>query len=179
MTDPSGFAVITPDTKDWTWVLRRPCPECGFDARRFPRERVGALLRDNVAAWRAMLATRADIRRRPDPRVWSPLEYACHVRDVFRLYAYRLDLMMTRDGPTYPNWDQDATAVAGRYVEQDPAVVAVELAAAGEALAAAFDAVGGAQWERTGFRGDGADFTIESFARYLLHDPVHHLHDAG
>ena len=23
---------ITPDTKDWTWVLRERCPECGFDA---------------------------------------------------------------------------------------------------------------------------------------------------
>ena len=22
---------ITPDTKDWTWVLERTCPECGFD----------------------------------------------------------------------------------------------------------------------------------------------------
>jgi hypothetical protein len=22
---------ITPDTKDWTWVLERACPECGFD----------------------------------------------------------------------------------------------------------------------------------------------------
>ena len=27
--------VITPDTKDWTWVLERPCPECGFDAAAF------------------------------------------------------------------------------------------------------------------------------------------------
>ena len=23
---------IEPDTKDWTWVLERPCPECGLDA---------------------------------------------------------------------------------------------------------------------------------------------------
>ena len=23
---------ITPDTKDWTWVLDKPCPECGYDA---------------------------------------------------------------------------------------------------------------------------------------------------
>ena len=23
-----------PDTKDWTWVLSEPCPECGFDADR-------------------------------------------------------------------------------------------------------------------------------------------------
>lgn len=22
---------IVPDDKDWTWVLERPCPECGFD----------------------------------------------------------------------------------------------------------------------------------------------------
>ena len=25
-------AIIEPDTKDWTWVLDRPCPECGFEA---------------------------------------------------------------------------------------------------------------------------------------------------
>ena len=36
---------IEPDAKDWTWVLDRPCPECGFDARAFPREEVGAMLR--------------------------------------------------------------------------------------------------------------------------------------
>ncbi|HEY5013683.1 MAG TPA: DinB family protein, partial [Acidimicrobiia bacterium] len=33
--------MITPDTKDWTWVLERPCPECGFDASAFAREQVG------------------------------------------------------------------------------------------------------------------------------------------
>jgi len=24
---------IEPDTKDWTWVLQRPCPECGTTSR--------------------------------------------------------------------------------------------------------------------------------------------------
>ena len=24
---------IIPDTKDWTWVLQRSCPECGFDTQ--------------------------------------------------------------------------------------------------------------------------------------------------
>ena len=28
---------IVPDTKDWTWVLERPCDECGFDARSAER----------------------------------------------------------------------------------------------------------------------------------------------
>lgn len=23
--------MITAETKDWTWVLDRPCPDCGFD----------------------------------------------------------------------------------------------------------------------------------------------------
>ena len=26
---------IIPDTKDWTWVLQRPCPECGFTVETF------------------------------------------------------------------------------------------------------------------------------------------------
>ena len=29
---------IVPDDKDWTWVLQRECPECGFDASSLPPE---------------------------------------------------------------------------------------------------------------------------------------------
>ncbi len=105
------------------------------------------------------------------------LEYACHVRDVYRLYDERLRLMLTLDDPTYPNWDQDVTAVDDRYNEQDPARVAIELADAARGLADRFAAVTDAEWGRTGTRSDGARFTVDSFARYLMHDPVHHLHD--
>jgi hypothetical protein len=169
---------IIPDTKDWTWVLDRPCPECGFTTQSFPRTRVGGLLRANAAQWAALLGgPRAELTTRPRPERWSTVEYACHVRDVFRLYAERLDLMLTGDDPAFPNWDQDLTAVEERYGEQDPAVVAPELTAAAERLASAFDGVTGDQWERTGTRSDGVHFTVESFARYFIHDPVHHLWD--
>ena len=40
-----------------------------------------------------------------------------------------------------------------------------------------FAAVSGDQWRRPGRRSDGAVFTVESFGRYLVHDPVHHLYD--
>jgi hypothetical protein len=99
------------------------------------------------------------------------------VRDVLKLYDHRLTLMLTEDDPLYPNWDQDDTAIADRYDTQDPATVADELAAAAEAIAARFAAVSGAQWDRRGRRGDGAAFTVETFARYFVHDPVHHLYD--
>jgi hypothetical protein len=170
--------VITPDTKDWTWVLERACPECGFDARAFDRELVGAMILTNAAAWQRVLRGRA-VELRPADEVWSPLEYACHVRDVFRIYDERLRLMLTEDDPKYPNWDQDATAVADNYFGQDPAVVADELVTAAATIAERFDGVAGAQWNRPGTRSDGAHFTIETFARYLVHDPVHHLFDVS
>ncbi len=122
-------------------------------------------------------ARRPDATRRPRPDKWSPLEYGCHVRDVLKLYDYRLGLMLTEDDPLYPNWDQDETAIADRYDTQDPATVADELAAAAEAIADRFGTLSAAQWERPGRRSDGAAFTVETFGRYFVHDPVHHLHD--
>lgn len=169
--------VIVPDTKDWTWVLQRICPECGFDVRWFPREDLPALIRANAEQWRQVLAGSDDPRRRPRPNVWSPLEYACHVRDVYGKYAERLALMLRQDDPAFPDWDQDATAIADRYGEQDPAAVSGQLKDAAHRLADAFAAVSGADWQRTGTRSDGAHFTVESIGRYFLHDPVHHLYD--
>lgn len=168
---------ITPDTKDWTWVLERPCPDCGFDTQAFPRDRLPRLLMDNAEQWRELLAGPGDLRSRPRPDVWSPLEYGCHVRDAYRVYLERLELMLTQDSPDFPNWDQDATAVSDRYGEQDPAVVSEELADAARVLADGFAAVTGDQWQRTGSRSDGARFTVESIGRYFVHDPVHHLYD--
>jgi hypothetical protein len=169
---------IEPDDKDWTWVLERPCPECGFASAEVDRDAIGSMIRENAAAWPAVLA-RPDVAERPDDATWSPLEYACHVRDVFRIYDERLALMLADDGVEFANWDQDASAVDDAYNEQDPATVADELVAAGEALAASFDAVAGDQWERRGLRSDGAAFTVDTFGRYFIHDPVHHLVDVS
>jgi hypothetical protein len=169
---------ITPDTKDWTWVLERPCPECGFDAATLGYDEVPDLVRQNAAAWPAVLA-RADVAQRPDESTWSALEYAAHVRDVFRIFRIRLGLIRTEDDPLFANWDQDATAVAERYNDQDPAVVASELAEAATAVADAFAAVPPTDRQRTGRRSDGARFTVTTLAQYFLHDPTHHLHDVA
>jgi hypothetical protein len=165
---------ITPDTKNWTWVLEKPCPECGFDASTFEATDVADMIRANAASWPAVLE-RADVRERPDDSTWSKLEYAAHVRDVFRIYLYRLGLMLAEDDPLFLNWDQDATAVEERYNEQSPEVVSAELVADAAALADAFDTV--ADWGRPGRRSDGVAFTIETFAKYFIHDPIHHLWD--
>jgi hypothetical protein len=167
---------ITPDTKDWTWVLERPCPECGYSGGDVAASEVADRVRATEPVWLEALASDA-ASRRPRPDAWSTVEYACHVRDVHRLYTERLALMLAHDAPQFPNWDQDVTAVEERYDLQDPAVVGPELVEASQAMAAAFDAVGDDQWERTGLRSDGAHFTVDSFARYYLHDIEHHLWD--
>ena len=169
-------APIEPEQKNWTWVLERVCPDCGFDASAFDVSTLAAAHDDNARRWEAVLA-RADAGTRPQPTFWSPLEYGCHVRDVFRIFDGRLRLMLAQDGPRFANWDQDATAVEERYDRQDPVAVARELRAGADALAATYGTV--TDWTRTGLRSDGAAFTVGSFTRYLLHDPLHHLWDVA
>jgi len=170
-----GVAIV-PDTKDWTWVLREPCPECGFDATAVPLATVPDRVRAAIPLWRDVLA-RPDAARRPDESTWSPLEYACHVRDVCHLFDERLLQMLEQDDPVFPNWNQDETAVAERYDQQDPATVARELAAEAEVIAGRLAAVRDDQWQRAGRRSNGSTFTVATVARYFLHDLVHHEHD--
>ena len=167
---------IVPDTKDWTWVLERPCAECGFDATDVRPEDLPGALRANAEAWAAVLRL-PEARRRPAAAVWSPLEYACHVRDVHRTMRRRVLLMLEQDVPTFANWDQDATAVAERYGEQEPSAVGDELGRAADAAADAYEQVSGPAWDRVGLRSGGSRFTVASLGRYHLHDVVHHLRD--
>jgi len=169
---------LAPDTKDWTWVLDRSCSDCGLDSRDVSAHDVAAMLRSGAATWQDVLRE-DDVRLRPDPSTWSPLEYGCHVRDVCARFEARTRLMLAREDPDFENWDQDATAIASRYGEQDPSVVAAELDKAARSFATLLDSVTGDQWQRTGRRSDGAQFTVDSFTRYFVHDFVHHLHDVG
>jgi DinB superfamily len=167
---------IEPESKNWTWVLERPCEECGFDTTDFAPDAIGRLSRESAAPWPAMLASPL-ARVRPRDDCWSALEYACHVRDVFRLGLYRLQRMLDEENPHFDNWDQDETAIADDYGSQDPSVVAEELITAANALADRYDAVTDDQWDRPGVRSDGSLFTVESFGRYFVHDPMHHVVD--
>ena len=169
---------ITPDTKDWTWVLDRPCPECGFDAGAHPLASLPGLLHDSAMVWSRVLA-RSDAARRPTPGTWSPLEYACHVRDVHRVFGERVRLMLTQDEPRFADWDQDETALASRYAEQDPATVDAELVEAAGHAAGLYASVTTEQAGRRGTRSNGSEFTVATLGTYHLHDVLHHVHDVG
>jgi hypothetical protein len=167
---------ITPDTKDWTWVLDQPCPECGFDARALDVADLPNRITSNAVAWEEALAA-ADSAVRAEPARWSTLEYGCHVRDVHVVFTDRVRAMLTEDDPQFANWDQDEAAVEGEYGQQDPATVGQALSAAAAVAAEQFAGVSGDQWERPGRRSNGSVFTVDSIARYYLHDIEHHRWD--
>jgi hypothetical protein len=167
-----------PDDKDWTWVLDKPCPDCGFDASTVAPAEIPAALLDAVA--QLALAVRApDSSRRPAPETWSPLEYGAHVSDVCRITGVRVRSMLTEDDPVFANWDQDVTALQMRYWEQDPRTVADELEREGSLIADELRAVPEEAWSRPGRRSNGSRFTVASLASYALHDLVHHAHDVA
>lgn len=167
---------IPPDTKDWTWVLSRPCGECGADVGAVDPATIAQELRHNASAWRTVLAG-DDAAERPTPGVWSPLEYACHVRDVHVVFDQRLRSMLEQDDPLFENWDQDAAAAG--YGDQPATEVADELSGAAAAVAKRYDGLTPQQWDRPGRRSNGSAFTLATLAQYHLHDVLHHLWDVS
>jgi hypothetical protein len=178
VTLPADRSEIVPDVRDWTFVIAEGCAECGFDPRSVDPAGIGARLRGTVDRWAAVL-DRPAAPVRPDPQTWSPLEYGCHVRDAAEIFLERLRLMLTHDDAQFSNWDQDRSAIDGRYGEQVGSAVAFEYAGAASATADLFDGVAPGQWQRRGRRSNGSTFTVETLGVYLLHDIEHHLHDVA
>ena len=167
---------IEPETKDWTVVIADGCVECGFTP--YDVTTTGERVRATIPKWQERLAL-ADVTRRPQPQVWSPLEYGAHVRDVCQVFRQRLELMLADDDPTFEDWDQDAAAVEDDYFHQSPDDVAAAYAVQAEQTAGAFDRVTQEQWQRPSRRSNGSPFTVETFATYFMHDLHHHLHDVS
>jgi hypothetical protein len=166
-----------PDTKDWTWTLTRRCDQCGLSAGEIDPAQFAERAFVAAEEWVQILRSSPAVSARPWPDIWSPLEYGAHVRDVYRLFDARLAQMLSEDTPTFANWDQDETAIAGQYSEQDPEVVADELEAAAQRFVARIQALKPDQYSRRGIRSDGKEFTVLTFIQYFLHDVIHHLWD--
>ncbi|MQY20559.1 DinB family protein [Nocardia macrotermitis] len=185
---------IVAEDKDWTWVLDRACPDCGFDGPATAYDEVPGLTRAAAARFVGALA-RPDITVRPDESTWAPIEYTAHVRDVCRIFRYRLDIALRKPAappaiaafeattgfaeglPVFANWDQDRTAEADHYLSQAPVVVAAELAEAAEIVSRAFESVSAPDRALAARRSNGSLFTVDSMATYFVHDLIHHLHD--
>lgn len=177
---PIPPAPTVPDTKDWTWVTERPCPECGFDPAAVTPESLPDLIL--AASTRFQQAVeRRGAEQRPSPTTWSVIEYGRHVADVCEVMTARLGLILAGGGTgvEFARWDQDAAAAEEEYWRADANATRILIAERAEAAAKAWAEPAGEQWQWSGLRSDGARFTTLSLARYFAHDLIHHLHDVG
>lgn len=165
------------DDKDWLWTLADQCSECGLDPSGVTVEEVADRAEAAAGEWFQILTGGWAVLTRPEPDVWSPLEYGSHVRDVFELFDARLALMLVEDKPVFEHWDQDEAAESADYGTGDPEAVADELAGFSASLVQRIRGLEASQLGRTARRADGAEFTMEQVARMLLHEVVHHLWD--
>jgi len=158
------------------------CAECGYEFALLNRAEIVHELTSLAAEHERLLASVDPglLRAHPRPSSWSALEYGCHVRDVLRFQRERVALAQAENTPRFSSMRRDERAVEERYNEQDPVVVAGELAAAARVLTASLEALDAAGWQRTGVYPwpTPAVRTVAWIGRRTAHELAHHLFDS-
>jgi hypothetical protein len=164
------------------------CDSCQFiyadlDAPALPtrfaafgtRYRALLLPPDRPAAWDGILRTR------PAAGVWSALEYAGHVRDVFLVQRDRLYTALVEDTPAFAPMYRDQRVTLARYNAQDPAEGAAQLATAARLIAQAFEALDPGQLQRRCIYNfpAPAERPLLWVGQHAVHEGEHHLRDVA
>jgi hypothetical protein len=178
---PGTFA---PDVQLFDFVGYRAldvdiCEQCGF-SYDVGREAITPWLRSDARAFVNKLAKLGDAAwSRPEQDVWSPLEYACHLRDMLRVQTERVHLTQRETDPEFVPMGRDQRVVDDRYNEQDPTEVAAALVESADALADLLDGLDADGWLRTGFYNypERALRTVEWIAIHTDHELFHHRGD--
>jgi S-DNA-T family DNA segregation ATPase FtsK/SpoIIIE len=164
------------------------CDECGFDYASEDETTIPERLRKLGGRFGVPLSKflpgedgDALLRAHPVEGAWSALEYACHVRDVLLVQRDRVAQVLAEETPTFEPMRRNERAVELVYNEQDPTVVASEVAGAADALAIAFADLTTDQWARTGVYGypEPAERSLVWIGQHTVHELSHHLLDVG
>jgi hypothetical protein len=152
------------------------CTECGFTYDESLD--VPPLLVAGVAETVSLLRT-GDLRTRRSPEVWSPLEYACHLRDMLLVQRERVLLARRVVRPDCTPMGRDERVEHDGYADQAPADVARQLTDAGELFANVLRRLPAHEWERAVLYRypEPTVRTLRWVALHTLHEVRHHLLD--
>ncbi|MFI1154764.1 MULTISPECIES: DinB family protein [Streptomyces] len=156
------------------------CGECGFTYDLNLAPSVASLARDQAAQFADFLHGPHASAPRPAPGIWSPLEYACHVRDVLLVQRERVLVARRSNTPVAEPMGRDERVEHDGYALQDPAAVARQLTDAAALFANVLDRLPPDHWDRTLVYSypEPAERTVRWLAVHTLHELRHHLHDA-
>ncbi|QIS24314.1 DinB family protein [Nocardia terpenica] len=119
------------------------------------------------------------LRRRPAPRTWSPLEYACHVRDMLLVQRERVLAARRVDRPVAEPMGRDERVDHDGYAHQQPMAVARQLQDATLLFTHVLDRLPPEDWDRTLIYSypERAERSLRWVALHTLHELRHHLLD--
>jgi hypothetical protein len=117
------------------------------------------------------------LRGRPEPGVWSVIEYVCHLRDVYASYTIRLHRTRAEDRPALEPMFNDLRARRFGYNDRDVAAVLDELAATAAGFCEEITRTRPDEWERVASRLPSEVRTARWLVRQAMHEGVHHLGD--
>ena len=158
------------------------CDECGYDDASYGRADMLAAITGLAAEHGQLLRTvpAGTLRAHTRAGSWSPLEYGCHVRDMLTVQRERVLIAQARPTPRFASMRRDERAVEEAYNEQDPRVVADEIASAAAALTGTLEELDDAGWARTGLY-PWPEPEVRSVEWMVgartVHELVHHLFD--
>ncbi len=157
------------------------CEECGFDYGAVDTSEIPALIESEVAEITALISQIQDsaLRIRSQPSVWSPFEYACHVRDVLLVQRDRALLALVEDTPSFvPMYRDERVANAG-YGFERVAEVSEELPVAARLISKLAAGMTQEQLARrcTYNFPEPTERDVGWVFRHTLHEVVHHKKD--
>jgi hypothetical protein len=157
------------------------CGECGFEYDLGQTQDAGAAI---IAATRELrglllIESTADLRARRRSEVWSPLEYACHVRDVLLVQRERVLQARREECPSLTPMGRDERVDHDGYADQRPDDVARQMSDAARLFANVLSRLGPDDWDRTVVYSYPApsERTVGWVAVHTLHEVRHHLGD--
>jgi len=157
------------------------CEQCGFGYADVAVGEIAGRLTAAPERYRAALAGAAPeaARRRPQPEVWSALEYSCHVRDVLLIQRDRAVLAQAEELPSVSRMYRDERVALCGYSDQTLDEVLVQLDMAARLCALLFAHLDQNAWSRRLIYNwpAPADQDLAWLGRHTVHEVEHHLHD--
>ena len=152
---------------------------CGFEWDAVISSEVGQRIIKSAAEIANLISSNSTSNSRPTNEVWSPVEYAGHVRDVLFNIRDRLIVAINEDNPLCKGLFGTSRIELGLYKNDAPAVVAEELRVAASLFARTWDRIPETIRDRTMVYGWPrlADRSLHWVAAQALHEVEHHLSD--
>lgn len=156
------------------------CTECGFTYDLGRAASAGDDIRERIAAAATLLRSGGtDLRSRPGPGAWSPLEYGCHLRDVLLVQRERVLAGRRANRPECVPMGREERVEHDGYNEQDPADVARQLLDAATLFGNVLARLAAADWDRTVVYTypEARERSLRWLAVHTVHEAQHHLLD--